>query len=127
LTAAELLTRGEALLRKNRISADAQNLLGSRFVIRKFFAVIGVTLLVASTAFAEDQNQSNTSQTSSGELVVPVKKYPWSAIGKLNNGVFGSCTGVLISQNYALTAAHCLFYRTVNRFLPSASRDLIIG
>ena len=115
------------MLHKNRISATAQNFMGARTIILKFLTVMGAGLLITGTAFADDQNQSNTSQTPSGDLVVPVKKYPWSAIGKLNNGVFGSCTGVLISQNYALTAAHCLFYRTVNRFLPSASLHFILG
>ena len=59
--------------------------------------------------------------------MVAAKDYPWSAIGKLNNGAFGACTAVLISQNYALTAAHCLYFRTLRRFLPSESLHFILG
>ena len=59
--------------------------------------------------------------------MVAAQDYPWSAIGKLNNGAFGACTAVLISQNYALTAAHCLFFRALRRFLPSELLHFILG
>ena len=55
-----------------------------------------------------------------------VSAYPWSAIGKLNNGVGGSCTAAVIEQDLALIAAHCIFNRrtarSASKFAPFASR-----
>lgn len=53
--------------------------------------------------------------------------YPWSAVGKLNNGLFGACTAVLISDDYALTAAHCLYFKFLRRFLPPESFHFVLG
>jgi protease YdgD len=56
-----------------------------------------------------------------------ISAYPWSAIGKLNNSVGGSCTGAIIEQDLALTAAHCIFNRRTGRFLPPSSLHLLLG
>jgi protease YdgD len=53
--------------------------------------------------------------------------YPWSAIGKLNNGFFSTCTAVLISDDYALTSAHCLYFKILRRFLPPESFHFVLG
>lgn len=78
------------------------------------------------TPVRAEQNQVNVVNLSQSE-VVEAKAYPWSAIAKLNNGIGGSCTAVLISQNYALTAAHCLFFKNTGRYLPAQSLHLILG
>lgn len=56
-----------------------------------------------------------------------VSVYPWSSIAKLNNSVGGSCTASLIEQDQVLTAAHCLFNRRTNRFLPPAAIHVLFG
>jgi protease YdgD len=81
---------------------------------------------MAATPSRADQKHIEIAQ-SPQDPVVPSKDYPWSAIGKLNNGVSGSCTAVLISRQYAITAAHCLFFRHSGRLLPAQSLDLIFG
>ena len=35
--------------------------------------------------------------------------WPWSALGRLNREIGGSCTGALIGPDQVLTAAHCLY------------------
>jgi len=58
---------------------------------------------------------------------VDVSSYPWSSIAKLNNSVGGSCTAVAIEQDQVLTAAHCIFNRRTNRFLPSSSLHVLLS
>jgi Trypsin len=72
------------------------------------------------------QPQVRVLQPAKGEIVEAMA-YPWSAIGKLNNGIGGSCTAVLISPHQALTAAHCLFFSGTGRLLPPQSFHLILG
>jgi protease YdgD len=81
---------------------------------------------MTATLVRAEQIQIKALDVPQGE-VVEAKAYPWSAIGKLNNGIGGSCTAVLVSQNYALTAAHCLFARNAGQYLPAQSLHLIMG
>ena len=89
-----------------------------------------LTLLIALVAMAApvqaEQKQVKSPSLADG-VVVDARSYPWSAIAKLNNGAGKSCSAVLISQNYALTAAHCLFFNPTGRFLPAQSLHLIVG
>jgi protease YdgD len=58
---------------------------------------------------------------------VDVSRYPWSAIGKLYNETGGSCSGVLISRDEIVTAAHCLFNYRTRRFIPAAALHFLPG
>jgi protease YdgD len=58
---------------------------------------------------------------------VDVTTYPWSAIGKLNNSTGASCTAFAISRTEALTAAHCIFNPSNNRFLQAGSLHVLFG
>jgi protease YdgD len=71
--------------------------------------------------------QRHSDAAASHGSIVRATEYPWSAVAKLNNGVFGSCSAVVVSRRYALTAAHCLFYRATGKFLPAQSLHLVMG
>lgn len=93
---------------------------------RRLAIVISTIVFIAGSVSKAEQTQVKTVQ-SAVEAAVPAKEYPWSAIGKLTNGVIGACTAVLIAQHYALTAAHCLFMKHTHRFLPAESLHFILG
>lgn len=58
---------------------------------------------------------------------VDIGRSPWSAIGLINNGGHSRCTGVLVSQQVALTAAHCLYNQRAKRFFPPQSAFFMLG
>jgi protease YdgD len=99
------------------------SLIGSAF-IRSF--VVFISLLLAGVPLQADQKHVEMSPPPQ-DPVVGANDYPWSAVGKLNNGAFGSCSAVLISHQYALTAAHCLFFKYTRRFLPAQALHLVFG
>jgi len=53
--------------------------------------------------------------------------HPWSSIGKLYNETGGSCSGVVISREKILTAAHCIFNARTRRFISADSLHFLAG
>jgi protease YdgD len=90
-------------------------------ILRPFFLALLQIWLIGAVA-AEAQTLSRQ-----GLPEVDISAYPWSAVGKLNNSIGGSCTGGVIEQNEVLTAAHCLFNRRTGRFLPPSSLHFLLG
>lgn len=46
---------------------------------------------------------------SHGRILVEAMEYPWSAVGRLNTGGRGYCTGILIGARTVLASARCLY------------------
>ena len=92
--------------------------------IRSF--VVLVIILLAGLPVRAEQRHVEMSPPPQ-DPVVAANDYPWSAVGKLNNGVFGSCSAVLISRQYALTAAHCLVFGRTRKFLPAQALHVVFG
>ncbi len=51
-----------------------------------------------------------------GRIIVDASEYPWSAVGRVNTGGRGHCTGVLIGPRHVLASAPCLFNTTEGRW-----------
>ncbi|MGE4279485.1 MAG: serine protease [Magnetospirillum sp.] len=60
-------------------------------------------------------------------IEVAAGQYPWSAVGRLNNGQGGHCSGILLGPKLAVTAAHCLWNKKTRRPMPAASLRFVAG
>lgn len=58
---------------------------------------------------------------------VDEQSYPWSSVGKLFNGTGAACSGVVISHDAILTAAHCLYDARLGRFIPAEALHFLVG
>jgi len=78
-----------------------------------------MALVVTSTAFAQD---SRLRRLTTGE-----DARAWEAVGRLNIGGTGFCTGALIAPDMVLTAAHCLFDKKTGKRIDRADIEFLAG
>lgn len=60
-------------------------------------------------------------------VIVAAAEYPWSVVGRLNNGQGGHCSGVLVGPRLVVTAAHCLWNKKTRRPMPAQALHFIAG
>ena len=58
---------------------------------------------------------------------VDEQSYPWSSVGKLFNETGASCSGVVISREKILTAAHCVYNQRTQHFIPADALHFLVG
>jgi protease YdgD len=93
---------------------------GARLRGLLLFAALGLSMLGAAKA-------APIGPLGIHREAVDEQSYPWSAIGKLFTEGSGECSGVLISRDKILTAAHCLFNYRTGRFIRPDALHFLVG
>jgi protease YdgD len=93
---------------------------GARLRELLLFAAVGLSMLTAAKATTPGPSEIH-------RVAVDEQSYPWSAIGKLFAEGGGECTGVLISSDKILTAAHCLFNYRTQQFIAADMLHFLVG
>ncbi len=78
-----------------------------------------ITLLLTTGALAQDSALRTLSRADEAR--------GWTAVGRVNVGRDGFCTGTLIKSNIVLTAAHCFFNAANGRRVPDAQVRFVAG
>ncbi|MEL6450232.1 MAG: trypsin-like serine protease [Pseudomonadota bacterium] len=78
-----------------------------------------MALVVTSTAFAQDARLKRLTSSEDARA--------WQAVGRLNIGGTGFCTGALIAPKMVLTAAHCLFDKTTGAPIDHTEVEFLAG
>jgi protease YdgD len=78
-----------------------------------------LAVVLASTAFAQD---ARLKRLDTGDDAAD-----WEAVGRLDIGGKGFCTGTLIAPRLVLTAAHCLYDRTSKARIDHSEVEFLAG
>ena len=87
--------------------------------MRRWISLSIMALVVASAAFAQDERLRRLNTGDDGRA--------WQAVGRLDIGGTGFCTGALIAPNLVLTAAHCLYDKSTNERIDHKTVEFLAG
>lgn len=84
-----------------------------------------IAVIAAATTLALPLQAETDSPLTS--LITGDDSRGWEAVGRLNIGNAGFCTGALISPDLVLTAAHCLFNKDTLARIPATEVEFLAG
>lgn len=95
-------------------------------------ALVLAAFLTALPAWADGPSQRFSRELhglkgGDDRVAVEAGQYPWSAMGRLNNGVGGHCSAVLVGPRLLATAAHCLWNPRTRAPIPVTSLTFVAG
>lgn len=86
-----------------------------------------ILAFVAVTASSAPTQAAELALAETGRIEVNAMEYPWSAIGRINAGGRGHCTGFLIAARQVMTAAHCLYDSRNGRWRGASELHFVAG
>ncbi|GEO80687.1 trypsin-like serine peptidase [Pararhodospirillum oryzae] len=103
-------------------------------------AVLGATVLPPEPAFAQtaaelpresdDAMLHRLKPGLKGEddrIGVDASTWPWVAVGRVNRSDGSFCTGTLVAPDKVVTAAHCLWNRRTQNWMPASGLTFVAG
>lgn len=82
-------------------------------------ALSTMALVITTTAFAQDARLRRLDTSEAGKA--------WEAVGRLDIGGAGFCTGALIAPDLVLTAGHCLFDKKTGAAVDPKDIEFLAG
>lgn len=87
--------------------------------MRRWMSLSLMVIIVTSAAFAKDAHLRRLDTGDDGR--------GWEAVGRLDLGGSGFCTGAMIAPNLVLTAGHCLFDKKTKKRIDPATMEFLAG